>query len=448
MEEVHPNLYFYFPKNDVISRAEEIKKNLSDEQDRISFYFQIASLVSQFHDGHTNVVPPEEEFSQYKKGGGVRFPLEVRCDAETIQIFKSHTDQFTVPDPKPVYIKSINNHSAKDLLQTFLGLLGLESPTLRQECISDRFGFYLFLLLGPTETFHLTLEGNDGLQEISLPGISIETFEKQREHRPKTNKSPYEYTIHKEDAYAVLDFRSFTDPVRFKSFLKDMFTDINAAGLKKLIVDLRENGGGNSELIDSFCSYITNKPFRQFSRVDLKVSHQIRTHYSKSFPLHVSFPLSLLPARVLYRHPWKKDIGEIVSIDLKPKRLKSGKPAFHGDLFILTGTRTYSSASAFATSIKDHNLGVIIGSPTGGYTSSYGDCYPFCLPHTRLKGTVSHQLFVRPNGNVTLEPLPPDYPVAADPEHPEVDQVMEFAIQLVSGDRGTFNRRFDDCGCS
>lgn len=430
MEEVHPNLYFSFPKDAATSLINAIKETLSDGQNRIEFYFQLAAFVARFRDGHTNVHPPGEEFAQYKKGGGLRFPLDADCPEDKIRIVKSHLDQFTPSDS--LWITSINGHSTQDILDTFLGILSPESEVLKREWISHNFAYFLFLLLGPTETFHLILEEEDGEKDITLPGVSWESYDKKREPHAKTDAPPYEYEIHRDEGYAVFDFRSFIDPDRFKSFIKDMFTEINAASLKNLIIDLRKNGGGYSMLIDTLVSYFTDMPFRQFSREDIKVSLPVRRYYSVLIPLLVRFPLNLLPARLLFRKLWKKPVGDMIPREFKAKRLKSGKPFFRGNVYVLTGPRTYSSASALATTIKDHNLGMIIGVPTGGYASSYGDCYPFTLPHTRLKCTVSHKFFVRPNGSESLEPLQPDYPVAMDASRPDADPVMEFAVQLTT----------------
>jgi len=58
--------------------------------------------------------------------------------------------------------------------------------------------------------------------------------------------------------------------------------------------------------------------------------------------------------------------------------------------------------------IKAHNLGVLIGEPTGGNASSYGDVFSFSLPNTKLRCGVSHKFYIGPDGSRKPEPTTPD----------------------------------------
>lgn len=103
---------------------------------------------------------------------------------------------------------------------------------------------------------------------------------------------------------------------------------------------------------------------------------------------------------------------------------------FDGRVFVLTSHYTFSSASAFASMIKANGLGKIIGEPTGGYASCYGDVFSFSLSHTYLRCEVSHKFFIGPDGSTVPAPLQPDYQITPEDENRETDRVMEKAVKL------------------
>jgi len=97
---------------------------------------------------------------------------------------------------------------------------------------------------------------------------------------------------------------------------------------------------------------------------------------------------------------------------------------------VLTSAYTFSSATGFAAAVQDNDLGVIVGSSTGGFPSAHGDSFPFTLPNTCLQCGVSHKFFVRANGNRAPEPLYPDFLIEGSVVNDETDEVLKYVIQL------------------
>ena len=76
---------------------------------------------------------------------------------------------------------------------------------------------------------------------------------------------------------------------------------------------------------------------------------------------------------------------------------------------MLISSHTFSSAADFAATIKDYNIGILIGEETGGLATCYGDVYGFDLPNTHLAAGVSHKYFIRPSGIDDDQGVLPDY---------------------------------------
>ncbi|MEA3286819.1 MAG: S41 family peptidase, partial [Candidatus Marinimicrobia bacterium] len=428
MEDVHPNLYFCISKEKAESLVEELKLSLHDGFDRICFYTKAARIVASFRDGHTSVYTPRDEYSRYIDTGGLLFPFEVDCSSGEICILQSFSKE--IHSVNDTIITSINGISAETILNSMVSLFSYERREMSLSVLSTLFGLLLFLLYGPCSTFTVVLCSAEENEETSVSGVTYERIKDLKNEGPIAEKDPYTFDINREKSYAVLDFRAFDDLSRFKGFIRDMFEQIETNGVKKLIVDLRKNGGGNSSLTEEFASYITDKPFTQFSRMDLKISRQIRKYYSLMMKFFVPFPISLIPGKLLFGAPWKKGIGETVSSESKAKKHKPKHPFFTGRVIVLTSAYTFSSATGFSTAIQDNDLGIIVGAPTGGFPSTHGDSFPFSLPNTCLQCGVSHKFFVRPDGNEAPEPLYPDYLIDESEPNAKFDRVLEYAIHM------------------
>lgn len=62
-----------------------------------------------------------------------------------------------------------------------------------------------------------------------------------------------------------MDLKSFADPNYMEIFADSMFTTLKLNNINNLIIDVRENGGGNSKVGDIILGYISDKPFCQFT---------------------------------------------------------------------------------------------------------------------------------------------------------------------------------------
>jgi C-terminal processing protease CtpA/Prc len=65
----------------------------------------------------------------------------------------------------------------------------------------------------------------------------------------------------------IHQFGGYADPEKkqgFRDFYKESFETIHTKGSKALIIDLRNNGGGEDELGQLLLSYLVDKPFKYY----------------------------------------------------------------------------------------------------------------------------------------------------------------------------------------
>ncbi|WP_160139925.1 S41 family peptidase [Chryseobacterium sp. c4a] len=209
----------------------------------------------------------------------------------------------------------------------------------------------------------------------------IRKSQKKTAVSPKLVTKSYYYEIVKDKNCAIFTFNQFVNPEKFRVFLQDMFADLKAQGIQNLIIDIRNNGGGNSELGDELLKYIVTKPFSQYEKTLVKYS-DIRKEY-------------LLKASEIDSTELKNYLrgisGTVGVIDhtkniIQPKKQNE---QFSGNIYLLISGQTFSSAADFANAFKFYKAGKVIGSESGGFIISAGEVVERQLPNSKLILNVS-----------------------------------------------------------
>ena len=163
--------------------------------------------------------------------------------------------------------------------------------------------------------------------------------------------------------------------------------------IRKVIVDIRGNGGGTDPACRQLLSAMGMKPPRsgQFIRWSPLTApiYQITQDYH-------------LPAdpSVAVTNP---DVT----------------------LMILVDQNTFSSANLLATWVQDGKLGTIVGRPYRNNPTAYGATHSFTLPGTGLQGRVSTKRIYRPDETADQETLWPDVQIGLG------EDALEVALDLL-----------------
>lgn len=196
----------------------------------------------------------------------------------------------------------------------------------------------------------------------------------------------FDYSLNSPAGVGIFTLRQCVYDEAYKAGLQDFFRGVKEQNIHSIIVDLRNNPGGNSLVVDEFIRYLPVETY-------LTGGSEVRQ------------------GPIL----WKN----------KPQVQKNKQltPTFSGKLYVLTGAETFSSALYFATLVSDNKLGIIVGEIPGNMPSSYGDILRFQTPNAHLVFAVSHKYFVRPDESKSDLPLIPDVQVPAEKA---LDKVIEL----------------------
>jgi hypothetical protein len=438
IRDVHPQPYSQFDRADVVAARARLGDALQDNMSRVDYWRLVAPFVALFRDGHTRIGQPLEEWEWYRTGGPNLFPLALRFDSvgATVRSALSPEQHFA----SGTRIHEVNDRTVADLMSDGMAIFPFEQDRLRLWALNSRQTQLFALLWGWMGPFDVVAETPDGDRlTATVRGITAAEWNAGAETaglRPAVAPAaPYSYALIAEGQLGYLDFRAHTDADRFTRFLREAFMSLQEQAPRALVIDLRNNPGGSSELNEQLLAYLTDRPVRQYSRIDVRASAIVKEEHRRRIPR----PLRWLPAGFLGL--FEPRLGSLLSAPdgalvswVDDERSAGAQPLrWRGPVYALVGLNTFSAAADLAAVLQDYGIATLVGEETGGLASAHGDYHTVLLPHTRLRLDVSTKFYVRPSGVVDLRGVVPEVVVTgARDAIPEQDVAIRAVLQRLT----------------
>jgi len=228
--------------------------------------------------------------------------------------------------------------------------------------------------------------------------------------------------------YLMINFNASVviDKHKFIVLADSVFNQINKDTIRNLIIDIRNNPGGDSQLADYLISNIYDRPYKGSSKIQVKRSEQYGKYMKGIFSWWFRpFIKSLKNLRDYYNTP----IGGLYD-DVKGFKNPMNTPhRYNGKVYLLMNYNTRSTALGFATVFKDYKLGKIIGEETNSEVNEFGDIYPFDLPNSHLWVWCSTKRYIRPSGEMTVGGLKPDIYIKDIN-----DSILNYTINMIKNE--------------
>jgi len=263
----HPSPYSVISKTEFEKQERNIREQFKDSLSLKQYYQLIAPLVTALQDGHTALTFPGRKLLS---ATDYLFPYIVKSSLD--KPFLTVTENISADYnqiPVGAEILKINNHTAEAIIQRIIDNTSGESKAYRLKMGADytmfAFLFGTFYELG--ETVAVTYRFENQNFEKTIPTVVFSNLmEIAKNRKPsKTNNTvetpDFSLVLKPEHKMAILDIRFFSDKDRFQEFLKTSFKTIHDKKIKKVVIDIRENGGGNSALGDELLKYLAAEPF-------------------------------------------------------------------------------------------------------------------------------------------------------------------------------------------
>lgn len=260
----------------------------------------------------------------------------------------------------------------------------------------------------------------------------------------KKQNDGFYYKIDKEDNYAYLQINTSLDYVSVKSeiagytnffvrpfalaylkkqkkdarnfglILQSLFKEANEKEIHNLIIDLRNNTGGDERTGKQLLWYLdgaeNTKGFTTYVNVSDYFRQTVKKDYKKYNRDYQKKYGTKIPNREinLNEEMYGYDYFEDITQEGSPYLLDASIPKFKGKVYVLIGSITFSAAQMLATTIADNRLAVTVGQPIGNKPSCQTGSSLFKLPHTKKVVNLSYMYMERPDqskdNEVTLFP--------------------------------------------
>lgn len=375
LNQVHPDIFSVCDQAVLMRAVNTAISNLPDSISIVDLYLITAPIVAMIGDGHTNLSFP---MSKFVTPNQKRMPMHVNVLADKSMTCRRSYDSLI---PKGAKIISINGKSSEEILDAMLPFCSGERQHFRLSRVEGSFTL-LYRLLFPADKYAVTYRptGEKKTLTVTLPAL---TGDEMANHMPQLGDAPaanYSYTIDETNNVAIMDFRSFAGADKMAAFANSMFAELKSKNIGNLIIDLRENGGGNSAVGDTLLRYISPVPFNQMPKCLVKIT-----------------PTTL-------RLMGGGDISEgIYFYEFQPeefiKPLSAEEGHYNGNVILLTSNHTFSSAGSFSWAFKECGIGLVIGEETGGMNVCYGDILFYYLPISNMLCTISYKRFWQMNAD-------------------------------------------------
>jgi C-terminal processing protease CtpA/Prc len=317
-------------------QREKLRAGMGD----LELFRVLSPVVAAARCGHTGI-RLSAAANAFLRSQARALPVRVRFIRERLFLL----DPLNVQGiPVGAEITGINDRSTREIHDLLLKGIGAdgENVTRKYAVLNATFneGYQLLVETPDRFTIRFVDPGEGTEQSVTTAGTTRVALDAQG----RVSSPPYSSTFDAPDI-ATLTVRTFTQsPEQFKAFLEQFFTAAKDHHVSTLILDLRENWGGDPWTSSALYTYLIREPSPYFEEGTLYYGALTRP---------------LPPAAT----------------------------AFQGRLLVLAGGASFSSTGHLCSLLRFHGLATFIGEETGGSFSCTDAGRDFTLP---ASGIVLH----------------------------------------------------------
>ncbi|MDF2591245.1 MAG: hypothetical protein K0S75_711 [Clostridia bacterium] len=321
----HKNLFFNSKKERFHRQIQNLKNNIENYDDCM-ISVEIAAIAASARDAHTTVIMPITRF----------IPFEFYWFPEGIYIVTSSGEHTYAINCKVTHLNGIPMEEVIQRVESIVShendaFLRAQLPKYLQavevlyglEIIDEFDHVELAIETSSGESLEITVPtyGYKELKgsKIRFPQVSEENLPLYRRNKLKNYWSHFIF----ESNTLYFNYKSCRDmqDITVEEFCIDLMKMINQEAVNRLVIDLRNNLGGNSTLLEPFISELTN--CQKLNRV--------------------------------------------------------------GGIYVILGREAFSSALLNAYALKNKTSAIFIGEATGGKPNCYGEVKSFELRNSKLQ---------------------------------------------------------------
>ena len=397
LNELHPGTYRHVDTSELVKAYDQLIEEFSVERIQNEAFKFFSEFVVKIKCGHTHLNPFNQtpQIMDSLLADTVLLPFSFSFIDHTMIVDTSLTDKISNKD----IIKCINDIPVSKIIDSLSHYIKADgnriSKKLNDLQVSfnaryNYFDYYFPLIYGFRDS--VSIELIDGVKH-KIPLIT-----KQGRNNKTQQKTSYDemWSNSFHDNYAYLKLGTFVTwkmSLDWKSYLNEFFNKLDEKKIKNLIIDIRDNEGGMTEVTD----YLTHRMAKRSGVLIPRRKHLAYKKVSENLKPHLS-----TWSKWFYNVSWwtKKldDRFRTPRFTRLKKKVKRNPKAFQGQTFLLVNEANSSATFMLAENLKINNYATLVGTETGG----------------TKKGINGGQIFFLklPNSNIEIDiPLIGYYPV-------------------------------------
>lgn len=416
LEANHPNLYLYTGKQEIDKLFDSLYNNIAEPLTVSGFYKHISCISSVIKDGHTILLPATKTTDYHNKYSPF-LPYHFTILENRLFIDMTCTNDTSISDGDEIL--SINNISSSEIIQALMTRQIRDGHNLTYPLwiLNNFMREYYSFIFGHPETYSIRYAQNNQVVTATIKGMlkdSIYYYRKLKYPERINEKKPKEgltLRFAPDNKYAILTIRDFHNDVlrkvyeqNFEEVISGYFEQINNKAIPNLILDLRNNQGGDLPNGTFLLSWLMDTSFKVIDAY-YKVDH------SKN-----EFELKKVSGQSMGTHNPKEN-------------------AYKGKLYVLINGGSFSNSGIVASCLKKNNRALFIGEETGGDNKILtGNAEDFYLPNSTILIEIpTKQYLLDASLPLTGRGTMADYTVKPDLRSiiNNTDTIMDFTIDLV-----------------
>jgi len=436
VEEVAPFPYMNADSLAIQALAMDLKKK--GDRPGKTLYLDFMQLAAAFNVGHIYTFTPEKMLDEALRNGDRFFPLFLDYNKGSWQILG--VIENAIPEESiGNEVKSINGIAIHDIVNTFLPLVS--DAREKEQIIGRSIPFFLWAAdFNAPFTVEIIDKETGLVNRVELEGAQdLGEFRTQSTNDVQEKLDDFVSFEWLENNIGYINAKSFFfghNRKLSKAFSKEIdayFASLQDKGVKNLIIDLRENSGGSGFPAESILRRIAHNPYQQTGSSVMRVSYQFK-EFVDLFPWALRVYIKRNQLKGYFEQPVGTNFIEVYEPSL-PKKVKN---KFEGQVYVLIGRDTHSSAMMMANAIEDFDLGILVGEPTVSIPLDMSNALPLKTPNSMISFLVPASLFTRANGDAdNNDPVVPDVIIGTTSEdmRNNHDPVMQYVLERIAANK-------------
>jgi Peptidase family S41 len=418
IKRIHPSLHLYISANRFQFLSDSLQSTIKDEITVLDLYNKYAYFVNEIGCLHTSVDIPGHAYDTLQNRNCF-FPYSVKLIDGKLIINTLGYDL-----PEGTEIKQINGVAADRVLQNlafYTTIDGLKRYC-QTELAAEDFGLYYFFKYGPQKQFSLTVTDTTGTTRtvteapINLEEWNTRNYDYRYYFDPLLIDYDLSFTSNEECAVLRLSTFEFQENEKqraFENFCRNTFDLLSRKKtVKRLVIDLRENTGGDLYNCFLLFSYLAPQSFQEYEKVVSRINH---IPYPELLDKeYAAAKKDAVNKQLKDEFVTSTNTGYYIYADTLIQTWSPQKNRFAGQVYVITNARVASAASYFSLMVKNSKAGKIVGEETAGSANSGNgfSILQYVMPASKIKLLLpyAHMIYTYKEPNMG-QGVRPDYPI-------------------------------------